>query len=161
MGRRPCNLYLCHYPCRRVIEDFRVIADFNVIGAARGLLGLFVPKGYKGCWPVLGTWPVGIRNQWLLQKDDFVATTPIVAVFSTLCASFTSRDLYRKKTGISLVTHLQHLCDSTVAPRHPFPGRIFRCCGGMSGGPGRISCIFSGSAAGLRPWPNVLGNPRP
>ena len=73
MGRLSCNHYLHHYPSRRVIVDFRVIADFHVIRVVSGILGFLSPSAVKVLTCIRNfscrfTW---IRNQFLLQIDDF------------------------------------------------------------------------------------------
>ena len=82
MGRLPCNHYLLHYPSRRVIADFCVIADFHVIRVVSGTLCFLSQAPYRvltciGNFSCRFTW---IRNHlFLLQIDDLWAKTPIFA----------------------------------------------------------------------------------
>ena len=88
MGRLPCNHHLLHYSSRRVIVDFRVIADFHVIKVVSGTL-VFCPQALNRVLTCIRnffcrfTW---IRNQFLLQIDDFGPKHLFCSAFNELGA---------------------------------------------------------------------------
>ena len=68
MGRLPCNHYLFHYPSRRVIADFHVMAGSSGVCFCLGIRA----NGLGWTWPVLFC-PAGTRHPKMFPEALFPA----------------------------------------------------------------------------------------
>ena len=123
-------------PVQACNRGFSCNCGFQCNRGCQGPFGFICPQGLQRVLTCIRNLACWHHEPMITTKDDFGATTPTVLLqcFQHCVLVSLAETSIEKTTGISLVTRPQHLCDSTVAPRHPFLGWIFRRCGGMSGG---------------------------